>query len=114
MFLYSKCGIGANVFGIAFKSMLAVSLSIDLYLWFYKALILKTVNHQQAACSSEYWASARQVDPYEISTQCTHSNEKCFRREKKHQEQIVIKLMDMESALKISLCSRGQLYLMDT
>lgn len=80
---------------------------------FWDCINSRTGNPQQAACPSKYWASARQVDPYEITTQCAHSNEKCFRK-KKNQEQIVIKLMDTESALTISLCSRCQLYLMDT
>lgn len=83
MFLYSKCGIEANTFGIAFKSIHGVSFSIDLYLPFYKSLILRTANHQQAASPAKYRASVRQVGPYEISTQCAHSNEKCIRGEKK-------------------------------
>lgn len=72
----------------------------------YKALIFRTAKHQQISCPFKYCTSVRHIDPYEISTWCTHLNEQCFQREKKSKEQIIIKLMEDETSLKIPLCSK--------
>lgn len=75
-----------RLLGITFNNMHGVSFSrkqSGITPFVYKALIFRTATHQQISCPFKYCTSVRHIDPYEISTWCTHLNEQCFQRGKK-------------------------------